>query len=241
MTNDNQHEKDNQAHQAEVAKMREAKQKEADETLHRLVKDIDEHPHDYRTYYDLGTFLVQLRNYNQAEELLMKAMGLFADRSKQAKNTLTYGLGNVYYAAGDYDKAIQEFNRIDDQKLKFDSYIMLAQSYMSKKNYKRAAVFALTAQGMRRQDPTVNQILGDSLLALGNFKEAAQFFDVVLKNDSKDGKANFDRGIIAMVLGEPFDQYFAAAEKYDKHYFDKGQGRLKDIEKFIQIQKKKHD
>ncbi|MHA8138653.1 tetratricopeptide repeat protein [Lactobacillaceae bacterium Scapto_B20] len=241
MTNDNQNEIDNQARQQEVAKMREAKQKQADETLHRLVKDIDEHPHDYRTYYDLGTFLVQLKNYNQAEELLMKAMGLFADRSKKAKNTLTYGLGNVYYEAGEYDKAIQQFNQINDQKLKFDSYIMLAQSYMSKNNYKRAVVFALTAQGMRRQDPAVNQILGDSLLALGNFEEAAQFFDVVLKNDPKDGKANFDRGIVAMVLGQPFEQYFADAKKYDQKYFDKGQSRLKDIEKFVQIQKKKHD
>ncbi|UQS86450.1 tetratricopeptide repeat protein [Nicoliella spurrieriana] len=231
----------NQEHQEQVAKQREAKQKKADETLHKLVQDIDDHPHDYRTYYDLGTFLVQLRNYNQAEELLMKAMGLFADRSKKAKNTLIYGLGNVYYAAGEYDKAIQQFNQIDDQKLKFDSYIMVAQSYMSKKNYKRAVVFALTAQGMRRQDPSVNWILGSSLLALGNFSEAAQFFDIMLQNDTNNGKANFDRGIIAMVLGEPFDDYFAKAKKYDRAYFDKGQSRLKDIEKFIQIQKGKRD
>ncbi|MEJ6400781.1 tetratricopeptide repeat protein [Nicoliella lavandulae] len=238
MTEDN-NQINNQEHQAHVAKVRAEKQKQADETLHKLVKDIDEHPHDYRTYYDLGTFLVQLRNYNQAEELLMKAMGLFADQSKKAKNTLMYGLGNVYYAAGEYDKAIQQFNQIDDQKLQFDSYIMLAQSYMSKQNYKKAVVFALTAQGMRRQDPSVNQILGDSLLALGNFSEAAQFFDIVLKNDDHNGKANFDRGLIAMVLGEPFDDYFAKAKRYDHRYFEKGQSRLKDIEKFIQIQKKR--
>ncbi|GLB47006.1 hypothetical protein WR164_09850 [Philodulcilactobacillus myokoensis] len=229
---------ENRKHQKHVSKVREAAQKKADKTLHKLVSDIDNHPHNYRTYYDLGTFLVELKSYTQAEELLMKALGLFADKSKRAKNALLYGLGNVYYSAGDFDKAIKQFQQVDDEHLKVDAYIMLAQSYMSKKDYKRAIVFALTAQGHRRQDPDVNRLLGESLLALGNFKESAQFYDHVLNALPNDGRANFDRGIVAMVLGEDFHEYFARAQKYDEKYFKKGQKKLADIERFIQVQRK---
>lgn len=221
--------------QQAVEKKREEQQKKADETLHKLVEDIDNHPDDYRTYYDLGSFLVQLHNYTQAEELMMKALGLFADRSKKAKETLVYGLGNVYYAAGEYDKAIEQFNNLSDGDMKTDAYIMLAQSYMAKEDYKKAVVFALTAQGFRRQDPEINYLLASSLLALGNFSEAAEFYDKVLQAKPKDGKANFDRGIVAMVLEEDFNQYFEIAKREDPKYFEKGQKRLADIEKFIQV------
>ncbi|MCL0329908.1 tetratricopeptide repeat protein [Apilactobacillus xinyiensis] len=221
-----------------IEQERELKQKQADETLHKLVKGIDEHPHDYKTYYELGAFLVELHNYTQAEELMMKALGLFADRSKKAKNTLLYGLGNVYYSAGDFDKAIEQFSKVNDDKLKFDAYMMLAQSYMSKDDYKRAVVFALTAQGMRRQNPDINYILGESLIALGNFKEAAGFLDAVIKADSKNGKAYFERGLTAMMNDEDFNDYFVKAKEYDPKYFEKSKNRLADIEKFIKAKQK---
>lgn len=225
--------------QQEIEREHEEKQRKADETLHKLVEDIDNHPDDYRTYYDLCSFLVQLHNYTQAEELMMKALGLFAGRSKKAKETLTYGLGNVYYAAGEYDKAIEQFNSLSDGNMKTDAYIMLAQSYMAKEDYKKAVVFALTAQGFRRQDPEINYLLASSLLALGNFKEAAEFYDKVLAAKPNDGKANFDRGIVAMVLEEDFSAYFDKAKSNNPKYFEKGQKRLADIEKFIQVKNKK--
>jgi tetratricopeptide (TPR) repeat protein len=220
--------------QQSIEKEHEYKQKKADEMLHRLVKDIDDHPDNYQTYYDLGAFLVELHNYTQAEELIMKALGLFADRSKKARETLTYGLGNVYYAAGEYNKAINQFNMLSDGDMKTDSYIMLSQAYFAKEDYKKSVVFALTAQGFRKQDPEVNYLLASGLLALGNFEEAAQFYDVVLKSEPNNGKANFDRGLVAMVLGESFEDYFNLAKKNDFKYFEKGQKRLTDIEKFIQ-------
>lgn len=225
--------------QLKIQKEHEEKQKKADETLHKLVNDIDEHPNDYRTYYDLGAFLVELHNFTQAEELIMKALGLFADKNKKAKEVLTYGLGNVYYAAGEFDKSIEQFNSLSSSDMKADAYIMLAQSYMGKKDYKKAVVFALTAQGSRKQDPDVNYLLGSSLIALGNFSEAAQFLDNTLHAQPKNGKANFDRGIVAMVLEEDFDYYFENAKKYDKKYFDNGQKRLADIEKFVQAKQGK--
>ena len=217
------------------------KQKQAEETLHKLVKDIDNHPHDYRTYYDLSAFLIQLKSYTQAEELLMKALGLFANQSKKAQNVLTYGLGNVYYSAGEFEKAIQQFQQVTNKNLQSDAYVMLAQSYMGQKNYKKALVFLLTAQETAKQDPSTNLLIGQCLIALGDFKQAKGYYDLVLKSNPHNGEANFNQGLIAMVLGEPFEGYFKNAEKYDKLYFDKEQGKLSDIEKFIQIRKEKQD
>ncbi|WP_429971238.1 tetratricopeptide repeat protein [Fructilactobacillus sp. Tb1] len=215
------------------------KQRQAEATLHKLVKDIDDHPHDYRTYYDLSVFLIQLKSYTQAEELLMKAMELFKGQSKKITNTLTYGLGNVYYSAGEFEKAIQQFQQVTDKDLQSDAYVMLAQSYMSQKNYKKALVFLLTAQETAKQDPSINLLIGQCLMSLGNFQQAADYYDKILENDKTNGEANFNRGLIAMVLGENFEPYFKAAEKYDKAYFDKEQGKISDIEKFIQIRKGK--
>lgn len=103
---------------------RDAKQKESEQLMHRLIQEIDDDPDNYHTYYDLGALLVNLKSYSQAEELMMKALGLFADKSRAAKDTLTYGLGNVYYAAGEFQKAIAQFNKVKDSKLKSDAYII---------------------------------------------------------------------------------------------------------------------
>ncbi|KRK98287.1 hypothetical protein FD04_GL001268 [Secundilactobacillus odoratitofui DSM 19909 = JCM 15043] len=212
---------------------RDAKQKQSEAVLHRLVQEIDDNPDDYHTYYDLGALLVNLKSYTQAEELLVKALGLFADKSRQAKDTLTYGLGNVYYEAGEYQKAIEQFNQVKDTKLKSDAYLMLAQSYMGNNDHKTALAFALTAAQNRQQDPQVNQLIADNLLAVGSFKDATTYYDKVLASDPKNGRAQFDRGICAVVLGVDATKYFEAAKKLDRDYYDKGQSRLTDIQNLL--------
>lgn len=236
--------KKNQENQRKYTKKREAEEKKAGRLIHQLVSKIDAEPNDYHHYYDLATLLVEGKDYEQAEELLMKALGIFDRASKDVKDTLRFGLGNVYYAAQEYDKAIKIFQEIDDQKLQSEAYMMLAQSYMAKGDNKRAMVFALSAQSTRRKDPAVNQMIGDNLLALGNFSQAAEFYDLVLKVEPQNGKANFNRGLVAMVNGEDFEAYFKKARQYDSAYFDKGQKKLKDIEKFVQLngsKKTNHD
>ncbi|WP_413627090.1 tetratricopeptide repeat protein [Fructilactobacillus vespulae] len=215
------------------------KQKQTEETLHKLVKDIDDNPHDYHTYYDLSVFLIQLQSYTQAEELLMKALGLFADRSKKAKNTLTYGLGNVYYSAGETNKAIQQFQQVTDKSLQFDAYVMLAQSYMAQNDYKRALIFLLTAQPQAKQDESLNLLIGQCLLAEGDFAQAANYYEKVLKSNPDQKEANFSCGLIAMTTDGDYKTYFNKVEQLDPVYFKEQQSKIADIEKFIQIRDKK--
>ncbi len=232
--------KKNQENQRKYMEKRDKEEKKAQQMVHSLIRKIDTNPKDYRNYYDLATILVEGKNYSQAEELLMKALGIFDESSDHVKNVLNYGLGNVYYSAEEYDKAISYFQKINDKRLQAESYIMLAQSYMAKGDNKRAMVFALSAQSQRQNDPEINQMIGDNLLALGNFSEARDFYENALKVEPQNGKINFNRGLVAMVLGEDFQKYFQIAQKADPKYFENGQKRLKDIEKFIQINKKKN-
>ncbi|MDB1104305.1 tetratricopeptide repeat protein [Lentilactobacillus parabuchneri] len=232
----------NQENQRIYTKKREAEEAKAKAAIHELVKKVDQDPDNYHNYYDLATFLVEAKDYEQAEELLMKALGLFDQATQDVQDTLKFGLGNVYYAAAEYDKAIKIFQEIADKKLQGEAYIMLAQSYMAKGDNKRAMVFALSAQSSHHNDPDVNQMIGDNLFALGNFAQAGEFYDIVLKTQPDNGKANFNRGLVAMVNGEEFEPYFEKAKRADPDYFNRGQEKLKDIEKVIQLNKdKKND
>ncbi|GEL15780.1 tetratricopeptide repeat protein [Pediococcus cellicola] len=216
----------------EDSKRQAAKQK-AQQAASALVKAIDAKPDDFKRYYNLGVFLTQANSFEQAEELYMKALGRFAT-NKSAQNLLHYGLGNTYYEAGEYQKALAQFQVVQDAGLKSDAYLMMAQTYMASHDYKTALAFALTAQTKHQQDPTINGMIGEIFLALGDFKNAGIYYDQALHADEKNGKYQFERGLIALANGERQPEYFRKAREYDPDYFEKGQKRLADIERFIQ-------
>ncbi|MDT6980378.1 tetratricopeptide repeat protein [Levilactobacillus zymae] len=215
---------------------RAADKQRSEKLVHQLVQQITQEPGKFEPYYELATVLVDLNSYAQAEELLMKALGLFAAQPA-AVERLHYGLGNVYYAAQDYPKAIAQFDQLGDQ-LKGAGYLMIAQSHMANGDHKRALAFALTALTSQPKDVATLQVVAENLLALGNMAQAAQYYDQVLALDAKNGRATFDRGLVAMVQGEPYAQYFKRAQHLDPAYYAQGQKKLADIETFIQTQHK---
>lgn len=218
----------------ETSASRTAEKQRSEKLVHQLVQQITQHPGDFEPYYELATVLVDLNSYAQAEELLMKALGLFAAQPK-AVERLHYGLGNVYYAAQDYPKAIAQFDQLNDQ-LKGAGYLMIAQSHMANGDHKRALAFALTALASQPQDVATLQVVAENLLAVGNMAQAAQYYDQVLALDPQNGRATFDRGLVAMVQGEPYAQYFSTAKQLDPTYYAQGQKKLVEIEKFIHEQ-----
>jgi len=223
----------------EEKKTRDADKQKSEQMVHKLVQRIDTHPGDAEAYYELATVLVDLNSYAQAEELLMKALGLFATQPAVVEK-LRYGLGNVYYAAEDYPKAIQQFDQLGAQ-WKGAGYLMMAQSYMANGDHKRALAFALTALTSQPNDEATLQVMAENLLALGNMDQAAEYYDRVLQLDAQNGRAHFDRGLVAMVLGQPYQDHFAQAKQLDPTYYEKGQQRLADIERFVQTQRGKTD
>ena len=218
---------------------REEQKKQTERLVHKLITAIDESPDKANNYYDLGSLLTRLQDYAQAEELFMKALGIFeAKGDQEAQNLLNYGLGNLYYEVGKVDQAIKLYNKIDDKKLKADSYLMLAQSYSKKKQYKQVVAYGLTAHELRPKDPEIDQALGDALLALGEFKQAASYYDAILKHHPGRADTQFNRGLVAMVLGEPYKDYLNQARQLDLDYYTKSEKRIAEIEKTLQATQK---
>ena len=218
---------------------REEQKKQTERLVHKLITAIDESPDKANNYYDLGSLLTRLQDYAQAEELFMKALGIFeAKGDQEAQNLLNYGLGNLYYEVGKVDQAIKLYNKIDDKKLKADSYLMLAQSYSKKKQYKQVIAYGLTAHELRPEDPEIDQAMGDALLALGEFKQAASYYDAILKHHPGRADTQFNRGLVAMVLGEPYKDYLNQARQLDLDYYTKSEKRIAEIEKTLQATQK---
>ncbi|MDO4903317.1 MAG: tetratricopeptide repeat protein [Limosilactobacillus sp.] len=213
---------------------KENKKRETEKLVHKLIQAIDDHPDKVHNYYDLGSLLTRLNDYEQAEELFMKALGIFEAKSDEsAINLLNYGLGNLYYEVGKTDKAIELYNKISDKKLKADSYLMLAQSYMKKGLHKQAVAYGITAHDLRAEDPEINQVLGDSLLALGEFTAAKTYYDAILKRHPGRADTQFNRGLVAMVLGEPYEDYLTQAKQLSPSYYEASEKKIAEIQKTL--------
>ena len=115
----------------------------AEELIKDLIQKIDNNPYDAQAYYNLGVTLNDAHSAEQAEELFEKALNIFAN-SKEKSSLMHYGLGNVYYTNSMYDKAIVEFKKVQSEKLKQDSMLMMAQAYYAQENYPQAMMYALT-------------------------------------------------------------------------------------------------
>jgi len=200
--------------------------------VHQLVTTIDAHPNEYQAYYDLTVLLTAGQAYAQAEELAMKALGRF-EVNAHARDLLTYALGNVYYQAGDYDRALANYQKIADKQLQNDAYLMIAQALMAKKDYRHALVWALTVQEQRPTASDVNLLVADILLALGNNQRAYTFYQKVIQLDPQQGTAYFNAGLTAMILGKPYADLFAQAKQVDPAYFEQHQQQLSDIERVL--------
>lgn len=70
-------------------------EEETKEKIEKLIEKVDENPYDPQGYYALGCSLTELQSFEQAEELLKRALNVFEGQAdKQA--LLHYGLGNVF-------------------------------------------------------------------------------------------------------------------------------------------------
>lgn len=206
--------------------------KKDQQLLHQLIAAVDENPYDAHRYYDLGSLLVRLQNYPQAEELFLKALNIFMDDAG-AQSLLHYGLGNVYYAAGMYEKAIPEFMAVKDHKLQADALLMTAQGYYAQGQYQQAMVFALTASEKAADQSSALSLLADCFLASGDFEQAKKYYEQVLKLLPSDVHANFQRGLIAEVQGQSSANYFAKVKQQDPKYLTEHQERLNEIAALI--------
>ena len=108
---------------------------------------------------------------------------------------------------------------------------------MAEKDYQHALVRAVTAQEQRPKAADVNLLVADILLALGNNKQAYDFYQKVIQQDPQQGAAYFNAGLTAMVIGKPYADLFARAKQVDATYYKQHQQQLSDIEAMLAGQK----
>ena len=216
-----------------MAGEREKRQKKAEKATHELIEAIDKDPYKVDNYYELSTILTEMQSFPQAEELLKKALTIFKADSEQS--LLHYGLGNVFYSAGLYKEAIQEFQNVKDETLKNQAYLMLSQTYYAQNQYQQALVFALTASEAMPQDKAPKILLADCFLATGDFEQAKHYYLEALKIDAQDKHTLFQLGVIAFTKESQTagEKYFQQVRKIDQNYYQKMMSRLSDLQKAI--------
>lgn len=75
-----------------------------EEAVQQLVDYLEKTPTDIEAYVTLATFLTTLKDYEQAEVLLQKALTQFPEN-----DALKYALGTLYYQAEAYQQAETTF------------------------------------------------------------------------------------------------------------------------------------
>ncbi|MCH4171040.1 MAG: tetratricopeptide repeat protein [Lactobacillus sp.] len=195
-----------------------------------LVKAIAKDSDDLENYLQLGTYLTAVQDFEQAEELFQKALHKFPNNQ-----ALNYNLGVLYYEAGELKKAQAQFQSLNTKAQTAENYLMLARVFFKQQNYQKATAFALTAHDLAPKDTGALVLLGDSLLSLGNLKQAQDFYLDAYGLDKANLAALFGAGMVQYVLDHD-DHLLQAVKAQDPKYYHAQQKRLSDIEKYVATQ-----
>ena len=70
--------------------------------------------------------------------------------------------------------------------------------------------------------------------SLGEFEQAKKYYDRILVRHPGRADTQFDRGLVAMALGEPYQPYLEQAQQLNPDYYKKSEKRIAEIEKTLQ-------
>jgi len=188
-----------------------------------IVADLNENPKQLAEILQLSTYLVQVGDLEQAEELLARSLELFKDNQD-----LLYNLGNVYYLADKFDKANNIFQNLINDNYAFDAYFMLAKTLNQQGKKQLAIMYALTAAEKAPDDLQVNELLADLLLSNGNFNESLGFYKIAAKI-KPEAKYYFNMALCAMNLHEDYQTYLNKSKELDKSFYMKNEKKLSDL------------
>lgn len=195
-----------------------------------LAKELEKNFRQLPLILQLSTYLSYGGEFEQAEELLIKAKGLFAKEL-----TIDYNLGNIYYTQGEYDKAQAIFDSLVNKKFGHEAMFMLAQTLNKLGQVNQALVYAITASDMVNNDAAYPELVGDLFMSIGDFNHAKDYYQ-----NSYDIKINeknsFNLGLCKMALKEEYKKYFSESKKINSEFYEKNIQKLDDIQKLINSQ-----
>jgi tetratricopeptide (TPR) repeat protein len=160
--------------------------------LRELKKAESLDPQDHITQYDIGLVYYYRERYDQAIPHFERAIQLKPDFAPAIN-----GLGNAYSAKGDWDKAIEAYQRIIEDVFYGTPHFALsnmALAYYQKGDYVRAEKNFLEA--LKLSPDFVNALAGlaTTYLAQGRSEEAVQKLERAIRKEPKLPQLHFELG-----------------------------------------------
>jgi tetratricopeptide (TPR) repeat protein len=173
---------------------------------------IDAHPHDVDAYRTLAAMLINMKAYDQADELILKALGLFRDDPE-----LRYDWGLSAFQQGSFKDALLRLLPLTgsdiDRSLRADASYMVALAYQETGDNNRALAFAMTASEINPQAVDAAVLTANLMLGLGLTQQAKELLAPLL--DTKDAHVLLAYGMAVSALGEDGSKYLDAAKSAD--------------------------
>ena len=149
-------------------------------------------PHSCEPFYQAGRLLSELEQWNPAETALKKAVTL-RPRLVEA----WFELGGVHLATGQFELALQDYNRareLDPQDATYCAFVGKALSQLNR----HAEAVQLYRQAIQMQPDLweAHFALADELAATGQFSEAGDEYAQVIRLRPASALAHLDRGVM---------------------------------------------
>lgn len=190
---------------------------------------IDEQPHEPGHYALLATMLINMRAYDQADELLVKALGLFPDQEE-----LRYNWGLSAYQQGDYQDALARLLPLTkpsiSASLRADASYMVALTYKAADDNLHALAFAMTASELNPHATDAAVLTANLLMSSGALEPAKALLEPLL--DSQDGQVQLTYGMILSALGADGSTYLDKAKNESPDAY----ARARELVQFLKKQ-----
>jgi tetratricopeptide (TPR) repeat protein len=199
--------------------------------LRELKKAESLYPEDHITQYDIGLVYYYRERYDQAIPYFERAIQLKPDFAPAIN-----GLGNAYSAQGNWDKAIEAYQKIIEDVFYGTPHFALsnmALAYFQKGDYVRAEKHFLEA--LKLSPDFVNALggLATTYLAQGRYEEAVQKLERAVRKEPKLPQLRFELGKAYRGLGDSSkarDEFQRAAQLApDTPLADQAQRELKAL------------
>jgi tetratricopeptide (TPR) repeat protein len=169
--------------------------------LRELKKAESFDPNDHITQYDIGLVYYYRERYDQAIPHFERAIQLRPDFAPAIN-----GLGNAYSAKGDWDKAIEAYQKIIEDVFygtPHFAFSNMALAYYQKGDYGRAEKYFLEA--LKLSPDFVNALAGlaTTYSAQGRYEEAVQKLERAVRKEPKLPQLHFELGKAYRGLGDP--------------------------------------
>ncbi len=135
---------------------------------------------DY-AYRNMGDAYIRLRKYKEAIEALEKVLEL-----TRPEEVIYEAIGHCYHRMGNHAQARFHYRKAshmnpDDSKLLYK----IALTYINEEQWESAAKQLDNAMRLQRNVPEYNLAMGQCKMELGKFKEAIQYFGLVVRSKPK--------------------------------------------------------